>query len=70
MARANTPTNRDFAWKIVAYHEFFQRPSQGVPNLYERKYGTPKGRVLIVTTAEARLRNLKALIEELGGSER
>jgi hypothetical protein len=69
-ARSTSAKSRDFARKISAYEAFLRRPSQNVPSLYEKKYGTPRGRVLIVTTAEERLKTLKALIEELGGAER
>jgi hypothetical protein len=69
-ARASAAKSRDFARKIATYIEFFKQPSPELLSLYEQKYGTRGGRVLIVTTSEGRLRTLKALVEEVGGNER
>src|SRR5690349_18908820 len=38
--------------------------------LYEKRYGTHKGRVLTITTSEERLVNLKRVTEEAEGMQR
>lgn len=56
---------RTWMRKITMYLVYYQRNG-----LYEQRYGTHKGRVLTVTTNEARLHNLKRLTEEAGGKQR
>ncbi len=61
---SSVPGRRDIARKIRAYLAYFQSGK------YEQRYGTYKGRVLIVTTGEKRVANLKAITENVGGKQR
>jgi hypothetical protein len=56
---------RTWTRKILMYLEYFKRDG-----LYEKRYGTYKGRVLTVTTSDTRLAHLKRLTEAAGGKQR
>lgn len=58
-------SQRTWIRKVLMYLEYYQRGG-----VYEQRYGTYKGRVLTVTTSEARLGHLKRLTEEAGGKQR
>jgi hypothetical protein len=55
---------RDWAHKVRAYLAYHHS------GLYQKRYGTKSMRVLIVTTRERRLQNLKAITEKAGGRGR
>lgn len=58
-------SQRTWTRKILMYLEYYKRDG-----LYERRYGTHKGRVLTITTTDSRLNHLKRLTEAVGGKQR
>lgn len=56
---------RTWEHKIKAYLEFF-KPG----GLFEQLYGSSKGRVLVITTSERRLLDMKQVTEDAGGNAR
>jgi hypothetical protein len=58
-------SRRTWERKIRMYLEYF-RPG----GLYQKRYGTHRGRILTITTSERRLANLKAVTEQAGGRQR
>jgi len=57
--------HRDWMLKSTLYREYFQPGG-----MYEKRYGTTAGRVLVVTTGQRRLEHMKRITENLGGKSR
>lgn len=63
-----TETLKTIGEKFLKYRNYFQ-PKQG-PSVYEHRYGTSRGRVLIIAPSSTRLQALKRVCEEVGGRTR
>jgi hypothetical protein len=61
---------KDWARKVRAYLAYFTPQENGQPSLYQQRFGTPKLRILTVTTGLTRLENLKRVTEQVGGKSR
>jgi protein involved in plasmid replication-relaxation len=57
-------SHRDFARKIISYLAYYKS------GLYTKRYKAQGGRVLIITTSQQRLANLRQVVERTGGRNR
>jgi hypothetical protein len=70
IGQASTWGRRDIARKCFAYRYYMTPVPPETPSLYQKRYGTNKGRILFVTTSQKRMLMLKEVCEKCGGRAR